>query len=613
MHRIYNMNINAWRTTMKKRNIFRVAFLLIASLVALAPLLASCGNTDGNTSTSNDQSSDISAEESTKPMKEPGFFIAKNGELCVDIVIGEDATEKEQAAAADLAGYIYKIVGKKPSVVTDNKMTDDFKHILVGRSSLTDAAGVEKPTGFPGGERVIVRNTADSLIVFGNDDGPYNGTQYAVNMLLEYIGCGWYCNGELWEVVPSLETIDLTDIDIDHKPHYTSRITRAYESKYDVSSRWYLGGEGSLTGHWLYQIAPADMYSEHPDWYAYTDGSRNPAPHDYFQFCYSNDEFASYVSQKLIEFFDKNPNTVSMTIAANDGWDEHYCECERCTSLGNVSDVYVSFANKVAKQVAEKYPERSLQIYMYHMMYTPPTNNVALEPNVELMLCREASLTRALDTDYFKKGKDTITRNRYDCSWRENARRWIEKTSCKNVSVWEWNCISAGRAEWQYVPWVKGNVASRDQAVYDELGVKYVFYDQGPAKSYLEDDTSFELRWPLWYVAAKLSWDNSKTGEELLRDACDKLFGKAAGLMFDYYKKLADASEYCEEYSMTWVPPYVNQVYNSYADPLYTYTHYINEIAKAIEEIKPECTATEQQRIDNQLAYWYKTVAEHLS
>ena len=82
---------------------------------------------------------------------------------------------------------------------------------------------------------------------------------------------------------------------------------------------------------------------------------------------------------------------------------------------------------------------------------------------------------------------------------------------------------------------------------------------------------------------------------------------------FDYYKKLADASEYCEEYSMTWVPPYVNQVYNSYADPLYTYTHYINEIAKAIEEIKPGCTATEQQRIDNQLAYWYKTVAEHLS
>ena len=37
------------------------------------------------------------------------------------------------------------------------------------------------------------------------------------------------------------------------------------------------------------------------------------------------------------------------------------------------------------------------------------------------------------------------------------------------------------------------------------------------------------------------------------------------------------------------------------------------EIAEAIEEIKTECTATEQQRIDNQLAYWYKTVAEHLS
>ena len=37
------------------------------------------------------------------------------------------------------------------------------------------------------------------------------------------------------------------------------------------------------------------------------------------------------------------------------------------------------------------------------------------------------------------------------------------------------------------------------------------------------------------------------------------------------------------------------------------------DVAKAIEEIKPECTATEQQRIDNQIEYWYNTVAEHLS
>ena len=46
------------------------------------------------------------------------------------------------------------------------------------------------------------------------------------------------------------------------------------------------------------------MYSKHPEWYALTKkGTRDPAGLDYFQFCYSNDEFAEYVAQKLDEYF----------------------------------------------------------------------------------------------------------------------------------------------------------------------------------------------------------------------------------------------------------------------------------------------------------------------
>lgn len=37
-------------------------------------------------------------------------------------------------------------------------------------------------------------------------------------------------------------------------------------------------------------------------------------------------------------------------------------------------------------------------------------------------------------------------------------------------------------------------------------------------------------------------WDGSLTGEDILMDACQKLFGNAANEMFAYYKALADSS-----------------------------------------------------------------------
>ena len=545
-----------------------------------------------------DEISEEESEEVSQIMLEPGFVMVKNGELLCDIVIPDKSETKETAAAKDLRKYIKKMTGSEPKIVRESSMTGDKKHIMVGGTALAAQMGIEKPTGYPGVERVIVDQQGDYLFILGNDDGNYNGTQFAVNMFLEHLGCGWFGESELWEVIPELSDIDVTDLKIDHTPRFNSRITRVYGGDWQVADKWYLGGNKSITGHWLFQIAPATMYSEHPEWYALTKkGTRDPAGLDYFQFCYSNDEFAAYVAQKLIEYFDARPELVSMTIAYNDGWDQHFCECETCKALGNQSDVLVHFANKVAKQVYDKYPDRTLQIYSYHMTYQPPVNSVRLEPNVELMLCRETSLTHALDTDYYRAGYDSITRNTYTRSWRENALEWIEKTQPSHISVWEWYCIAAGDSNWKDIPWVQGNVATRNQDLWESMGVEYIFYDQGPTSSYNEDATSFDLRWPLWYVASRSMWGTEMTGEELLHDACVKLFGAAAEPMFEYYKKLADISENSNEYSMTWVPANVKRFYGAYKDEL-------TAIVKKIQEARRECTDKEIERINNQLAYW---------
>ena len=577
------------------------AISLLALLLALvmALQLVSCGGaSEESGAVSEEPSAEDSSEEVSEVMRDPGFEMLKDGVLLCDIVIASDAVSKETAAAKDLRKYIKKMTGTEPKIVRESKKTDDVKHIYVGKTLRSEELGIEKPTGYPGVERVIVDQREGDLFVLGNDDGNYNGTQFAVNMLLEHLGCGWFGEGELWEVVPELKDIDLTGFSIDHSPRFNSRITRVYSGDWQVADKWYLGGNKSLTGHWLFQIAPASMYSKHPEWYALTKkGTRDPAGLDYFQFCYSNDEFAEYVAQKLDEYFASHSDLISMTIAYNDGWNEHFCECDKCKSLGNQSDVLVHFANKVAKQIYEKYPDRTLQIYSYHMTYKPPINSVKLEPNVELMLCRETSMTKPLDIDYYRSGYDNITRNTYDKSWRQNAMEWIEKTQPQHISVWDWYCIAAGDSNWKTIPWVQGNVATRNQDLWEEMGVEYIFYDQGPADGYLEDASSFDLRWPLWYVASRSMWGTDMTGEELLHDACVKLFGAAAEPMFNYYKKLAEISENSDEYSMTWVPANVRRFYVKYKDELI-------ELTEAIKEARRDCTKIEKERINNQLGYW---------
>ena len=102
---------------------------------------------------------------------------------------------------------------------------------------------------------------------------------------------------------------------------------------------------------------------------------------------------------------------------------------------------------------------------------------------------------------------------------------------------------------------MQGNVAIEDQNYWKKNGAQYVFYDQGPLAAYRETEASLPLRWPLWYVAAKGMWEPNMTGDQILQDACNKLYGKGADAMLAYYKALAEASKQCTAKSYAWVPP----------------------------------------------------------
>lgn len=586
---------------MKKICILILCFLM----VVLA--FSACNNkeeqtTDTDVEASGSESS--SGGQSEVPnVKYEGFVITEANKKKLEIYCGNPSNQKTKAAAGDLRNYIRKMTGWTIPIVRELSDDPDMFHIIVGACDITEELGYECESGYPGKESVTVSQKDNYLILMGNDDGLYNGTQFSVNLILEKLGCGWFAEDPLWTIVPSLDVLDLNvgDVYLNFIPRFSSRSSRVLGASPNLAHRWYQGGEKTMLGHWLYQVVPATEYADHPEWFALVNGTRNPENITYWHFCYSNPEFADRIADEVIKKFDAVPELVSMTIAANDGWEYNWCECDTCKSLGNVSDVMVCFANNVAQKVSQTYPEKRLQIYSYHNTYLPPQNTVKLHEMIELMLCRETNMYQPLDEDFMMPaGKDPVSHIEFTQSWRQNALEYIEKTSPTHVSIWDWYCIAADEKGWRRIPWVQGEVAIRNQAVYEELGAEYVFYDHGPLDSYSEPNTTetYVLRWPLWYVAAKASFDGSLDEKEILSDACQKLFGSVSQQMFDYFMLLSDMSKNCTAYSNTWIPASLNDVY-PYED-----RKQFKVLAEEILAAAAGDSTDVQERVRQQLAYW---------
>ena len=116
---------------------------------------------------------------------------------------------------------------------------------------------------------------------------------------------------------------------------------------------------------------------------------------------------------------------------------------------------------------------------------------------------------------------------------------------------------------------------------------------------YVDAEGLYDLRWPLYYTAARCMWNEDLTGEQVLYDACLKLYGEAADDMFLYYRHLADAAveEGCTQSSIVWVPPTLFEVYGS------RYTLIQEPVTAACAKIEG-LTLPQQARIRNQTDFW---------
>lgn len=533
------------------------------------------------------------------------FYITRDGTPAASIVVRTGAPDKVMEAARDLQDVIRRMSGAELPICYDAFRVEGNK-ILLGPSGYTRIHNIAFPD--QKGEWCLLRRREDTLVLAGNDEGCYTGTQFAVTMLLERLGCGWFGPEELWQVIPQKKTLTVGYLDILHTPQFSNRRTRVLEKNPEIGRRWYQGGDRSLVEHAYGILFPREQYFEaHPEWYCMHGGVRDPYNNrsvhlESWQMCYSNPELVQATADKVIAFFDAHPEYTSYSLAANDGVYEGFCECEECQKWGMPGEVMMEFVNRVARLTAAKYPDKTLYFFVYFPTFDPPNRFIQAEPNVQLMFCKESCMYHPVDKGpdcgYHEDYEFEFRYTQYPRPWRQTMEKWLEMTGLTTFCIWEWYCPAACVTSWEHLPWVQGDVATRNQRFWHDKGATFVFYDQGPNDFYHDTEKSYPLRWPLWYVASKGMWDKDLTGTDILTDACKKLFEQAADVMLSYYLALADISRDCHAKNIAWQS----------AEPYEFYTpaaiERVDRILAGARELLGEVSEPVRARMENQMALW---------
>ena len=455
------------------------------------------------------------------------------------IVIASEPTEQTRAAAKTLADTIERISGARLPIV-NGKHTVAGPRVFVGRSPQVEALGVRIPSGFTSQfneEGFVVQTVGSDLVLAGNEDGGYRGTIHAVYDVLEDLGCRWYFPGPYGEVLPQLDRVAVADTHRVERPSFRFR-NLWYSGWFPVSEQdeewrriwcdqnklnalsFSLPGDGSIS-----RLAPADEYFEsHPHIYALDAAGKRVKD----MLCLSEPETVAIAVETILKTFRADPTALTFGFAPPDGFP--VCHCKPCqrglpgfTGKGygdpSLSDLWFSFANRVAARVREEFPERWLLTNGYANRVRLPESVEHLSPNLGLQLAVIAacSIHRIGDPKCWQRAL-----------YKRLVERWTEALDC--VFVYDYDPGNS----LVNLPFPALHNLRHDLPYLKQRGV-WGFWTEGT--------NTWQVTHLNYYVRAKLMWNVEEDVDELVRDYSQRFYGRAAPSIERYIWTLEGAVE----------------------------------------------------------------------
>lgn len=471
-----------------------------------------------------------------------GLALVVNGQPKAVIVISAKANEKVKMAAEELQRYLEKISGAKLPIVPDSQNPKGLL-LLIGKSRFTEVMKASIPSGLTNARReegFIILCRGNRLVLAGNDEGPYHGTEYAVYDFLNRLGVRWFMPGEYGEYVPKRSTIVVPELFVRERPDFIMRNWWVHISPdlAEQERRWKIRNKMNPDPMFAIpadssarNILPADQYfKEHPEYFAMNlDGSRNPYLPNL-----THPKAVEIASGIIKDFFRKNPGANSYGFAPDDGLPRDYSpETVRLSQgfvdlLGrpgvpgevSISEEWFSFVNRVTAEVRKEFPEVYIATNGYANRNLPP-QGIQLDDHIVVMFAAIWSCTlHAYDDPHcWQKVRQG-----------QMLKRWCELS--KNVWVYGYNeqmLVSA------LTPLPETRKLRRDFPLLKKWRV-IGFFDEAR-------NVWAECGIASRYLRAQLEWNANADGEAILKDFYAHWYGKAAQPMRAFYDTIEETIE----------------------------------------------------------------------
>ena len=258
------------------------------------------------------------------------------------------------------------------------------------------------------------------------------GTCYAVYDFLErFCGVRWYAPGDDGTIIPKAPTLTVHGADIRRKPalEYRNMPTEYRDLPWGLVApgsfdkadaalflrRMRTGGKNYYTSHSFSSPMPQtpassfDCYDrfwkqnpkrpevfegKHPEYFAQGYPDKDPPP----QLCYTNPDFIAQIVKDSRAKLDAGAEYIQLGPEDND----LQCKCPSCQALmnlndsnglfmsGRASDLFYSFANKVAAELRKSHPDKFVAVTAYFDFARFPKKIDAIEPNILVGPCLSA-------------------------------------------------------------------------------------------------------------------------------------------------------------------------------------------------------------------------------
>lgn len=341
------------------------------------------------------------------------LVLVRAGVPAATIVTAADAGDKVRSAARELQDYIAKLSGARLPLQTDADPVQGAL-VLVGASRLSAALPVTIPSGLTGSRReegYVIACRGDRLLLAGNSDGPYHGTEYAVYEFLHRLGVRWFMPGDFGEIVPALPTIAVAEMEISERPDFTMRNwwlhakpeLAAQERLWklrnlmnpDTADFFCIPSDSSAR-----QVVRPELLKEKPELFALNaDGTRNPYLPNL-----SNPEAVAIAAELVKKQLREKPG--SYGFAPDDGLPRDYNpETVKLntgfTCMGgrpgvpaemSTSEEWIGFVNRVTAAVRQEFPDTYIATNGYANRDIPP-QGVTLDDHLVIMFAAIWSCT----------------------------------------------------------------------------------------------------------------------------------------------------------------------------------------------------------------------------